>query len=99
MRVEIHSAAWEEFFQAADRYESEAPGVGRRFRIEIERCLALLAEHPNIGHPEGRRLRRFVVDDGFPYSLIYQLRPELILVVSIAHHARRPGYWRHRAAR
>jgi plasmid stabilization system protein ParE len=99
MRIEIHSEAWEEFFQAADRYESEAPGVGRRFRVEIERCLGLLAEHPNIGPPEGRRLRHFVVDDGFSYSLIYQVRTDLILVVSIAHHSRRPGYWRRRAAR
>ena len=87
MRIELHSEAWDEFFQAADWYESETPGIGRRFRVEVERCLSLLVEQPRIGHPEGRRLRRFVLDDGFPYSLIYQLREHLILVVSIAHHS------------
>lgn len=98
MRFEIHAGAWEEFCQAADRYESEAPGVGRRFRVEIERCLGLLAEHPDIGQLEGRRLRRFVIDDGFPYSLIYQVRTDFVRVFSIAHHSRRPGYWRSRTA-
>jgi toxin ParE1/3/4 len=99
MWIEGHPEAWQEFFQAADRYESATPGVGRRFRVEIAHCLMLLAEHPSIGHLEGRRARRRVVDDGFPYSRVYQVRTDLIPVVSIAHHSRRPGDWRHRVAR
>ncbi len=99
MEYRLHPAAREEFLTAVDRYDSEVPGVGTRFAIEIERCLELLAEQPKIGSPYARRFRRFVVDDGFPFSLIYAETPEFIFVISVAHHSRKPGYWRRRAAR
>jgi hypothetical protein len=33
---------------------------------------------------------------GFPYSVIFQLEDDIILVVAVAHAKRRPGYWRKR---
>jgi plasmid stabilization system protein ParE len=34
----------------------------------------------------------------FPFSLIYSVSDEVVTVVAVAHHRRRPGYWleRHR---
>jgi toxin ParE1/3/4 len=95
----LHPAAREEFLAAVDRYNAEAPGVGTRFATEIERCLELLLEQSHIGAPYAPRFRRFVVDDGFPFSLIYAVAGETIFVISVAHHSRRPGFWRRRAAR
>jgi len=39
--------------------------------------------------PEARRrvLRRF------PYSIVFLLEPAEIVIVAVAHHKRRPGYW------
>jgi toxin ParE1/3/4 len=32
----------------------------------------------------------------FPYSVIYSLLEDDVLVVAVAHHRRRPFYWRDR---
>jgi hypothetical protein len=32
----------------------------------------------------------------FPFSLVYRVRHAEIEIVAVAHHRRRPGYWRSR---
>jgi len=71
MRLEVHSEAREEFLQAVSFYEAQVPGLGLRFVAEIERCQNALLETSLIGHPYGRRLRKFTVGDKFPYSIVY----------------------------
>jgi hypothetical protein len=34
---------------------------------------------------------------GFPYQIVYRLRPAEIVIVAVAHLKRRPGYWKNRA--
>lgn len=71
------------------------PGLGARFVAEFERCVGLLIDAPKIGTPYGR-LRRFVIDDGFRFSIVYVVRAETLFVVAVAHNSRRAGYWRGR---
>ena len=99
MQFALHPEARREFLAAISRYETAVPGLGARFVTEIERCLSLLLEAPQIGSPLGPKLRRFVVDDGFPYSVIYAVLRDTLYVVALAHASRRPGYWEHRTAR
>ena len=33
---------------------------------------------------------------GFPYDLVYWQRHEVVEVIALAHHRRRPNYWRDR---
>jgi hypothetical protein len=37
------------------------------------------------------------VDLNFPYDVVYRVSETIIEIVAIAHHARKPGYWRYRA--
>jgi toxin ParE1/3/4 len=99
MQFELHPEAREEFLAAISWYESQVPGLGARFVAEIERCLTLLLEAPQIGSPLGPKLRRFVINDGFPYSIIYAVLRDTLYVVALAHGSRRPGYWRRRTTR
>lgn len=32
----------------------------------------------------------------FPFSLIYSMEKEGLLILAVAHHRRPPGYWAHR---
>jgi hypothetical protein len=32
----------------------------------------------------------------FPFSIIYWVTDDAIIVLAVAHHRRRPGYWRGR---
>jgi hypothetical protein len=79
MRLEVHSEAREEFLQAVSFYDAQVPGLGLRFIAEIERCQKELLETPLIGHPYGRRLRKFTVGDKFPYSIVYAVLARLYL--------------------
>jgi len=99
MRLEVHSEAREEFLQTVSFYDAQVPGLGLRFIAEIERCQKALLETPLVGHPYGRRLRKFTVGDKFPYSIVYAVLAEVVFVVAYAHGSRRPGYWRTRSVR
>ncbi len=93
--MEVHSEAREEFLQAVSFYEAQVPGLGLRFIAEIERCQNALLETSLIGHPYGRRLRKFTVGDKFPYAVL----GDVLFVLAYAHGSRRPGYWRSRSIR
>ncbi len=42
-----------------------------------------------------REIRRCPVP-GFPYQVIFEVRPQEIFVLAVAHQARRLGYWKYR---
>lgn len=91
-RYRLFSEAKDELEAAASFYESEHPGLGQDLAIEVRRLIRMIVESPYAGlevRPEIRRriLRRF------PYSILYTMENEDILVIAIAHQSRRPGYW------
>ena len=55
----------------------------------------LLRAHARIGKRVGKEARSLCVND-FPYSLIYLIESEEIIVVAVAHHSRRPDHWLNR---
>ena len=96
MRLVIVPAALDELTEAAAFYSSRG-GVelARALVAEFERATTLLLSSPNLGAAwrNGRRryrLRRF------PFWLIYDLVPNELRVIALAHQRRRPEYWRGR---
>jgi len=84
-----------EFRESARYYEDKAPGLGLAFIAEVHRVAAIIAAQPNIGSPVGDELRKFMLRR-FPYSLIYALEGDEVIVTAVAHHKRRPFYWSRR---
>ena len=95
MNYEFHPDAEWEFIEEAVRYESEVPGLGARFGDEVNRVIELLLENPKIGGPIDDNLRHFVLRR-FPYSIIYSVVTDTLLIVAVAHGSRKPGYSRSR---
>lgn len=95
MKLEFHPEAELELIEAALYYELEVPGLGERFGAEVRRATDLLQEHPELGHRGDPDLRQLVLHR-FPFTLIDDVSPEVLHVVAVAHHKRRPGYWRSR---
>jgi plasmid stabilization system protein ParE len=95
--VVVHAEARAELTEARDWYD-EHDGMGLPFLDAIEREFKLLLEYPLIGKPLVRGARRRSVS-GWPYSIVYQPMLGGIYVIAIAHHRRRPGYWRKRVPR
>jgi toxin ParE1/3/4 len=93
--VEFHPEAQDEFFSAAQFYETQTPGLGLNFINAVRDTYERLLEAPASGPRFGRRLRRLLVPK-FPYGLLYRVEPERIYIIAVMHLRRRPGYWRAR---
>ena len=97
MNIVLHPAAAEELQAAATFYANQANRqLGLALLNEFERVVTLLAEQPALDNRWVGNTRRFALRK-FPFSVVYRPQTGLLLIVALAHHKRRPGYWRHRA--
>lgn len=87
--------AEEEMTEASVFYQGASAGLGADFLNDVQRVVDTLRVHPALGTPVGQDLRRALLHR-FPFSLIYSVEVDEILVVAVAHQKRRPGYWRDR---
>ncbi|MGH8771908.1 MAG: type II toxin-antitoxin system RelE/ParE family toxin [Burkholderiales bacterium] len=62
---------------------------------EFENSVNLLLQYPGLG-PMWRHGKRRLVMKRFPFSVIYTVVADQIRVLAVAHHSRRPEYWRRR---
>lgn len=92
------SSAEEEMSEAAAFYEARTSGLGTDFLADVDDAISRMRAHPEVGFAVADGLRTTVLHR-FPFSLIYPLEPGELLIVSVAHHRRRPGYWRSRTGR
>jgi toxin ParE1/3/4 len=91
----FHPEAEAELVDAALFYESRLVGLGKSFITEVDKTISLIREYPEAGTAVRVPLRRMLVH-GFPYSLVYRREDEFVLIIAVAHHSKRPGYWRRR---
>ena len=89
-----------EFEAAADEYDTQSPGTGRRFVRTVRELVARLVEQPRlygkVNPPvRGRDVREAPVNP-FDYRLVYEVRADEILILAVAHNRRLPNYWRGR---
>jgi plasmid stabilization system protein ParE len=87
--------AEEEMIEASVFYEAASDGLGNDFLRDVKFGIDSLCEHPQLGHEVGGGLRRMLLHR-FPFSLIYSVEADAILIVAVAHYGRRPGYWKDR---
>jgi toxin ParE1/3/4 len=92
--LEFHPAASRELTAAVEHADREWPGRGGRLRAEVDHTLDRIAEAPEQGSPYLHGTRRFVLLH-FQYSTVY-VNLEVGYIIAVAHHKRRPGYWRKR---
>jgi hypothetical protein len=87
--------AEEEMTEASVFYETATSGLGAGFLDEAQRVINIVREHPELGQSVGRGLRRALLHR-FPFSLIYAVEVDEVLIVAVANQRRRPDYWRSR---
>ena len=84
--------------RSIDFYEVRFEGLGLRFLAAVEETTKRIVAYPEAGAPLAGEFRKRIVQ-GFPFNMIYHVWEDYIYVVAVAHHHRRPGYWRERAGR
>ena len=93
MRVELHPAARVELLRAVEWYITEADKIiAARFIAEFEQLESMIRDNPQVGAPGQTHSRRLIFRR-FPYSLVYRIHGNVIQILALAHHSRRPDYW------
>ena len=93
--IRFAEAARAELIEAHDWYEAEAPGLGHRFRAEIDSVVERMADNPRQFPMVFKTLRRARAKK-FPYALFFLVEPEALLVVACFHSSRDPRQWQKR---
>lgn len=95
--LKISEPASAELAEAVRWYEERRTGWGQRLFDAIAATAAVIEAHPEAGssRPSVQAVRQLKVR-GFPYAIVYRLRPRDSYIVAVAHTSRRPGYWKDR---
>jgi hypothetical protein len=100
LHVVVLDAAALELSEAAAWYERERPELGGDFIAAYENIVAHALEFPQTGSRVGKlapdlEVRRFTFER-FPYDLVTMQLAQSLIVITVAHQHRKPGYWRRR---
>ncbi len=93
--LRFHPEAQAEYQAALAWYHARSQQAAGRFEAEVESLLGLVTTNPT-AFPLYDADHRFAMLRRFPYSVVYQVRPDRIDVVAMAHSHRSPGYWQGR---
>lgn len=100
MKVKVSKEAAQELEEAAKWYEKEQDGLGSRLILAFEHAVKLLEELnppliPVYGEATKLGAKKLILHR-FPFSIIAIQLNQMIVIVALAHHSRRPGYWKPR---
>jgi plasmid stabilization system protein ParE len=96
-KVAFHPDASAEYAAAFIWYYARGTTIAYDFEREIDRAVRLISQNP-LRWPKFDELRRCLIMRKFPYSIIYEMHRNDVVVLAVAHGKRRPYYWRERAA-
>jgi plasmid stabilization system protein ParE len=102
MSLEYHPGANRDAQQAISEYERDDPVVAAEFTEALLEAEADIERHPlryalADDAPVGFEVRERVVRR-FPFRILYLTDSAGVLMLAVAHHHRRPGYWHERLA-
>jgi toxin ParE1/3/4 len=93
-RFRIHDDATLELRRAAAWYEERREGLGVDLVMAVNSAVAKIVEAPE-RWPRFGGASRYVLKR-FPYSVIFRVGAGEVVLIAIAHHSRRPTYWKRR---
>ena len=92
MRVLFRPEARAEILEAKEWYEASVPGLGLEFARALDAAVQSAARMP-LAFPSIDGECRRVLLRRFPFSVIYRVAADRLLVVAVFHHRREPGKW------
>ena len=92
MNVRFLTLAQQEIDEAVAWFNEQVDGRGLVFLDELDRVVRLVKSYPFASTKIERDIRRCLFAR-FPYSLIYGVEEQTIVVIAVAHSRRSPRYW------
>jgi plasmid stabilization system protein ParE len=98
MRIRFDQDARKEYLEAIVFYSNRDQKIGVRFADAIEAGIAVLGATPTRFRELEDGIRRYRVPR-FPYSILYHVAEDEILILCVKHDRRNPDYLRYRLDR
>jgi plasmid stabilization system protein ParE len=100
MKLRILPQAEAEIKVAAQWYEDRLHGLSELFLAAVGDAIQAIQRHPKryprpVGVRTKRNVHRLLLSE-FPYSVVYEITEDELIVAAVAHAKQRPGYWRKR---
>jgi plasmid stabilization system protein ParE len=95
MSIRYHHSAVRDLNEALAYYDQRNAYAAQRFVDAVRAGEQTILDFPEIACSLGGKLRVLRVTR-FPYSLVYLPIDSDVLIVAVAHHKRRPTYWKNR---
>lgn len=92
MIVTFDDGAENEFLEAVAFYESREVGLGGDFMTEALAAIGRIAERP-LSWPKYTENTRRHFTRRFPYSIVYSIESDTIVIWAVAHTSRDEFYW------
>jgi len=100
MNIEFLQPAAAELYEAIGFYNIQRQGLGLEFAKEVEDTIERIKQNPEARTAiSTSKLARRCLTNRFPYGIIYQIRENTILIVSVMHLSRRPQTWQSRLSK
>jgi len=73
-------------------YRERSASAAESFRTEVFAAIDAIARAPLVRLPDESGNRKRMLKR-YPYFIFYDVLDEVVTVLAVAHHRRRPGYW------
>jgi plasmid stabilization system protein ParE len=93
--VGFHPDAESEMIHAAAYYETQQPGLGRRFLASVQDAVNRILLNPHLFPFVELDVRRCLTKT-FPFGVLFRERPGRIVIMAVMHMHRDPDYWKKR---
>src|SRR5438132_1528588 len=93
--LQYGNIARREFDGAFDYLEDQEPGLGIRFEAEVKAHIRQILQQPN-RFPKATRMTRVASLLVFQFNIYYRERGDVIYIVAVYHHSRKPDGWKYR---
>jgi plasmid stabilization system protein ParE len=93
--IKFHPDADSEMMAAAIYYESQQEDLGKRFLSIVQNSINHIQINPNIYPVVHIDVRRCLTET-FPFSILFRITPEKIIIMAVMHQHQNPGYWKYR---
>lgn len=92
MKYFFHPEALTEYSAAVQYYAENRLELAQAFIDAVENAIYRIRESPTRYRVVEEDIRRCLTRK-FPYSILYTIEPDSLLIVAVMHSSRKPGYW------
>ena len=94
--IAFHPEAATEFEEALCWYSERSRRAAKGFDEAVSLALREIELSPQRCPLVDRRHHLKILEQRFPYHIVYRVDGDVLTVIAVAHHARRPRYWQGR---